>query len=107
MGILLRLLRDLLAQQAIGPEHDHNDQDEEGHHVLVLGAEGAHGVGAEVGAREALDHAEHHSAQQGAGQVPDATQHGGGEGLDAWHEPHERIDAGEFECIQDTGGTTQ
>ena len=78
-----------------------------GQHVLVFRAEGALGEDAEVGAGEALDHAEHDAAEEGAGQVADAAQHGGREGLDAGDEADEGIDAGELEAPHDAGGAAQ
>ena len=78
----------LFAKQPRRPEHQHDDQHDEGEDVLVVAAEEAAGQVADVARPQRLDQAEQHAAEHRPGQVADAAEHGGGEGLEAEHETH-------------------
>src|SRR5665811_2372692 len=81
---MLGLLRHGGAEQAGRPERQDEDQDHERERVAVLRAQG------KVGRTQSLDDAQQQSAQEGAGDVADPTQHGGDESLEAGVEAHER-----------------
>src|SRR4030095_6992908 len=80
------------AEEALGPEDQDEDQDREGEDVLVLRAEGPAGEERQIGGGEGLEQAQHEPAQHGAGDVADAAQHRGGEGLEAGDEPGVGVD---------------
>src|SRR5690606_31650455 len=82
-------------------EQQDQDQQGEGHHVLVLVAE-------DVGA-EGFGHAQHQAAEHGAGDAADAAQHRGGERLDAGEEAdvgvdHAVLHADQHRCDGGQGG---
>src|SRR5207237_910129 len=60
---------DALAEQALWPQGEDQDQDDEGEDVLVVAAEDAAGELADVAGTERLDHAEQHAADHRAGEV--------------------------------------
>ena len=70
------------------PEDQHQNEDEEGEHVLVVAAEEAAGEVADVAGAERLDQSQQHAAEHGAGQVADAAEHRRGERLQAEDEAH-------------------
>src|SRR5690606_32819308 len=76
-------------------EQQHQHQQAEGHHVLVLVAE-------DVGA-EGLGHAQHQAAEHGARDAADAAEHGGGERLDAGEEADVRVDHAVLHAQQHRG----
>src|SRR5712692_8131466 len=85
-------LPDDLAEDALGPEDQDEDQDREGEDVLVLGAEGPTRQQGEVGGRERLEQTQHEPAEHGPRDVPDAPEHGRGEGLEPRDEARVRVD---------------
>src|SRR5207302_153994 len=79
------LLRGAAAEQAGGLHQQDEDEDPEGDRVAPGGA----GVPGD----ELLGEAEQQTSQHGAGNVPDAAQHRGDEGLEARHQPHQGMHA--------------
>lgn len=84
------------AEQAGGAEEQDDDEDGEGDGVLVGGPLAA--------VHEGLDGAEEQAAEGGAGDVADAAEHGGDEGLEAGHDAHQRVDRGIVERVEDAAG---
>src|SRR6266567_3521329 len=82
----LNLLRANAPEEPGRAEEQDQDQHREGDAVAV----GRERVAGDVLLGQAEDQAAHH----GAGHVADAAEHRGHEGLDAGHEPHERVDGG-------------
>src|SRR2546422_7322227 len=78
-----------LTEQARRAEHQHEDQDDKGPHVLVSRPQ------RKVLRRHHLDDAKHEPAQHRAGDVADAAQHRRGEGLEAGDETHAEVDLDE------------
>src|SRR5713226_615495 len=87
-----RPLPDDLAENALGPEDQDENQDREGEDVLVLGPEGPPRQQGKVGGRERLEQTQHEPAEHGPRDVPDAPEHGRGEGLEPRDEARVRVD---------------
>ena len=79
---------DALAEQALRPQREHEDQDDEGEDVLVVAAEDAAGEVADVAGAERFDQAEQDAADHRAGEVADAAEDRRGERLQAGQEAH-------------------
>src|SRR5689334_17763715 len=65
---------DALAEQALRPQREHEDQHDEREDVLVVAAEHATGQDADVAGAERLDQAEQDAADHRTGQVADAAE---------------------------------
>src|SRR6476659_6493732 len=79
---------DAFAQQALRPERQHQDEDDEGEDVLVVAAEDAAGEIADVAGAERFDQAEQDAADHRAGEVADAAEDRRRERLQAGQEAH-------------------
>src|SRR5208282_2828454 len=81
-------IRNAFAEQARGPENQHQDQHEEREHILVIAAEDAAGQIADVAGTEAFDHTKQYAAKHRAAQVADAAEHRRGECLESEQKSH-------------------
>ena len=88
-----------LAEQAFGPEGEHQDQHEERDHVLEGRVHEGH--------RQAFDHAQQQAAEHRALDVADAAEHGRGERLEPRREAHEEVDLGVVQADQHAGGAAE
>src|SRR5438132_6991850 len=77
-----------LAEQALRPEGEHEDQHDEREDVLVMAAQHAAGDHADVAGAQRFDEPEQHAAHHRTRQVADAPEHRRGEGLEAGEEAH-------------------
>src|SRR5512146_770372 len=97
MARSLCLLGNVLAQQAVWAEDQDEDEDREGEDILVFRTRRSGRKDREVGAGKGFEHAKDNAAQQRAGKIADAPQHGGGKCLQARVEAYEGINTCEFE----------
>ena len=74
-----------LAQQARGPEGQHEDERDEGEDVGVVAAQHAAGEITQVARADGLDQAQQDGAHHRAGKVADAAQHSGREQIGRAH----------------------
>ena len=82
-----------LAEDPLGPEHEHRDQDPEHDRAGPVGARRDHGESLVEG----LDEADHERADDGAGEVADPAEHGSGERDQPELEPLVEADRRELE----------
>src|SRR6188474_264204 len=85
-------VRHTLAEQALRPQRQDQDQDDEGEDVLVVAAEHAAGEVADVAGAERLDQAEQDAADHRPGEVADAAEYRRGERLQPRQEAHRVLD---------------
>src|SRR5688572_33408186 len=104
LSAALRPFTDHLAEETSGPEDQEEDQHREREDVLVLRAERAAGEQRQVGRGERLEQAEDEPADHRAGNVSDAAEHGGGEGLQSRNESRVRIDETVLHAEEHAGG---
>src|SRR5882757_879549 len=97
--IVSRPVRDALAEQALGPDEQHDDEEDEGPHVgPAAAAELLHaGDVGDVRRGAGFRYPQDEAAEHGSVDVADAAEDGGGEGLEAGLEAHVVSDLAVFE----------